>query len=263
LKKSDDLVNFDTMEISFKDKVVVITGGTRGIGKSISLKFAEEGANLVINFLRNVQEAEKTKKDIENRGRVCELVRGNIAEPETAEKIREIVQSKFGKADIIVLNAASGVLKEFHQTDLKHFRWTLEINVFGQINLVKTLLDLIPEGGKIIGISSLGGVRAIPYYTLVGASKGALESALRHIAAELSPKKINVNIVSAGVVETGALRFFPNRDELIQESKRRTPLGRLVTPDDVANVVLLLASPLADMIQGQTIVVDGGYSILA
>jgi enoyl-[acyl-carrier protein] reductase III len=251
------------MEISFKDKVVVITGGTRGIGKSISLKFAEEGANLVINFLRNVQEAEKTKKDIENRGGVCELVRGNIAEPETAEKIREIVQSKFGKADIIVLNAASGVLKEFHQTDLKHFRWTLEINVFGQINLVKTLLDLIPEGGKIIGISSLGGVRAIPYYTLVGASKGALESALRHIAVELSSKKINVNIVSAGVVETGALRFFPNRDELIQESKRRTPLGRLVTPDDVANVVLLLASPLADMIQGQTIVVDGGYSILA
>jgi enoyl-[acyl-carrier protein] reductase III len=251
------------MEISFKDKVVVITGGTRGIGKSISLKFAEEGANLVINFLRNVQEAEKTKKDIENRGGVCELVRGNIAEPETAEKIREIVQSKFGKADIIVLNAASGVLKEFHQTDLKHFRWTLEINVFGQINLVKTLLDLIPEGGKIIGISSLGGVRAIPYYTLVGASKGALESALRHIAVELSSKKINVNIVSAGVVETGALRFFPNRDELIQESKRRTPLGRLVTPDDVANVVLFLASPLADMIQGQTIVVDGGYSILA
>jgi len=86
---------------------------------------------------------------------------------------------------------------------------------------------------------------------------------LRHIAVELSPKKINVNIVSAGVVETGALRFFPNRDELIQESKRRTPLGRLVTPDDVANVVLFLASPLADMIQGQTIVVDGGYSILA
>jgi len=263
LKKPDDLVNFDTMEISFKDKVVVITGGTRGIGKSISLKFAEEGANLVINFLRNVQEAEKTKKDIENMGRVCELVRGNIAEPETAEKIREIVQSKFGKADIIVLNAASGVLREFNQTDLKHFRWTLEINVFGQINLVKTLLDLIPEGGKIIGISSLGGVRAIPFYTLVGASKGALESALRHIAVELSPKKINVNIVSAGVVETGALRFFPNRDELIQESKRRTPLGRLVTPDDVANVVLFLASPLADMIQGQTIVVDGGYSILA
>jgi len=154
-------------------------------------------------------------------------------------------------------------LKEFHQTDLKHFRWTLEINVFGQINLVKTLLDLIPEGGKVIGISSLGGVRAIPYYTLVGASKGALESALRHIAVELSPKKINVNIVSAGVVETGALRFFPNKDQLIQESKRRTPLGRLVTPDDVANVVLLLASPLSDMIQGQTIFVDGGYSILA
>ena len=252
------------MEISFSGKVVVITGGSRGIGKSISLAFAREGADIIINFLRNQKAADETAEEIRKFGVRCSLVKGNIAEPETSEKIKQEVEKNYGgRVDIVVLNAASGVLRKFWELDLKHFRWTLEINVFGQMYLVRTLLPFMREGGKIIGITSLGGKRAIPFYSLVGASKGALESMLRHMALELGEKKINVNIVSAGVVETGALRFFPNRDELVQESKRRTPLGRLVEPDDVAKVVLFLASPLAAMVHGETITVDGGYSIVA
>lgn len=252
------------MEINFSGKVVVITGGSRGIGRSISLAFAREGADIIINFLRNQKSADETAEEIRKFGVRCSLIKGNIAEPGTSEKIKEEVEKNYGgRVDIVVLNAASGVLRKFWELDLKHFRWTLEINVFGQMYLVRTLLPFMKEGGKIIGITSLGGKRAIPFYSLVGASKGALESMLRHMALELGEKKINVNIVSAGVVETGALRFFPNRDELIQESKRRTPLGRLVEPDDVAKVVLFLASPLADMIHGETITVDGGYSIVA
>ncbi len=251
------------MELNFKDKVVVITGGTRGIGRAISISFAKEGAKLIVNFLRNVESAKILKEEVEKLGGFCELVKGNIAEPETSGKIRKVIEEKFNGVDIIVLNAASGILRRFWEMDLKHFRWTLEINVFGQIYLVKSLVDLIREGGKVIGISSLGAQRAIPFYTLVGASKGAIESALRHLALELSPKKINVNIVSAGVVETDALKFFPNKDQLVEESRRRTPLMRLVEPEDVAKVVLFLSSSMADMIQGQTIVVDGGYSIVA
>ena len=251
------------VEISLEGKVAVITGGSRGIGKAISLKLAKAGADICINFLRNVSKADETKSEIEKIGRKCILVKGNIAEPETAKKIRQEIEKNWSKVDIVVLNAASGVLRPFWETELKHFRWTLEINAFGQMNLVRELLDLIPEGGKIIAISSLGAVRAIPNYTLVGASKGALESIARHMALELSKRKINVNVVEAGVVETDALRWFPNRDEIINESKRRTPLGRLVEPEDVANVVLFLSSPLANMIQGQVIVVDGGYSIVA
>lgn len=251
------------MTIDLSGKVALITGGGRGIGKAISIELARSGADIIINFLRNVQAAEETKKEIESFGRRCELIKGNIAETETALKAKKLIEEKFGKVDILILNAASGVLRKFWEMDLKHFRWTFEINVFGQINLLKEILPLMKEGAKVVGISSLGATRAIPYYTFVGASKGAFESALRHIAVELSPRKINVNIVEAGVVETDALKFFPNKQELIAESQRRTPLGKLVSPEDVAKVVLFLSSDLSDMIQGQTIVVDGGYSILA
>ncbi len=251
------------MEIRFDGKVVVITGGTRGVGRAITLAFAREGASVIVNYLRNEESARSTQDEVRSLGAVCHLVRGNIAEPETSMKIREVAEKEFGKVDIVVLNAASGVLRHFWDTELKHFRWTFEINVFGHLFLVKELLPLMGEGGKIIGLSSLGSRRAIPFYSLVGASKGAFESLLRHMALELSSKKINVNIVSAGVVETGALRFFPNKDELVSESKRRTPLGKLVTPEDVACVVLFLASPFANMINGETINVDGGYSIVA
>lgn len=251
------------MVIDLSGKVAVITGGGRGIGRAISITLAKSGSDVIINFLRNVQAADETKRAIESLGRRCELVKGNISEPETAKRIKEIVEAKFGRVDILILNAASGALRRFWEMDIKHFRWTFEINVFGQINLVKELLPLMSEGSKIVGISSIGADRAVQYYTYVGASKGALESALRHLAVELSSRKINVNIVRIGVVQTDALRFFPNRDELISESERRTPMGRLVSPYDVANVVLFLCSNLSDMIQGQTIVVDGGYSILA
>jgi len=119
------------------------------------------------------------------------------------------------------------------------------------------------NGGKIIGISSLGSVRAIPNYTLVGASKAALESIVRHLALELAPRKINVNALSAGVVDTDALKHFSNREQLLENSQKRTPAGRLVEPADVAKVALFLCSDLAEMIHGQTIIVDGGYSIVA
>jgi enoyl-[acyl-carrier protein] reductase III len=112
-------------------------------------------------------------------------------------------------------------------------------------------------------VSSLGAVRAIPDYSAVGASKAALESLVRHMAVELAPRGINVNAVSAGVVETDALKHFPNRDLILENSRQRTPAGRLTSPEDVAKVVYFLCTSLADMIHGQTLVVDGGYSIVA
>ena len=121
----------------------------------------------------------------------------------------------------------------------------------------------MPEGSSIIGISSLGSTRVMENYVLVGTSKAALESLVRYLAVELAPRGIRVNAVSGGVVETGALEHFPNKDDMLRAAENRTPAGRMVTPDDIAGAVVFLASPEADMIRGQTLIVDGGFSLLA
>jgi enoyl-[acyl-carrier protein] reductase III len=119
------------------------------------------------------------------------------------------------------------------------------------------------NGSSIIGISSLGSTRVLDNYVLVGTSKAALESVVRHLAVELAPRGIRVNAVSAGVVETEALDFFPNREEMVRAGLERTPAGRLVEPEDIAGAVAYLCSPDADMVRGHTLIVDGGYSLLA
>jgi enoyl-[acyl-carrier protein] reductase III len=147
---------------------------------------------------------------------------------------------------------------------LHHFHWTMDINAAALLPLVQHMLHMPATGPRsVVAVSSLGAIRAIPNYTAVGASKAALESMVRHLAAELAPQGLRINAVSAGTVDTDALKHFPNREQLLQESARRTPAGRLITPQDVANVVVFLCSEHASMIHGQTIVVDGGYSILA
>ena len=143
----------------------------------------------------------------------------------------------------------------------RHWNWAMNINARALLTLAQYGTPLMKEGGRIIGVSSLGAIRAIENYTTVGASKAALESLVRHLAIELGPKKINVNTVSAGAVDTDALKKFPNRDLILSTALERTPMGRLTTPDDVADVTLFLCSQFATMIQGQVITVDGGYAI--
>jgi enoyl-[acyl-carrier protein] reductase III len=121
----------------------------------------------------------------------------------------------------------------------------------------------MPEGSSIIGISSLGSTHVLENYVLVGTSKAALESLVRYLAVELAPRGIRVNAVSGGVVETGALEYFPNKEEMIRSAEQRTPAGRMVQPNDIAGAVTFLCSDDADMIRGQTVIVDGGYSLLA
>jgi enoyl-[acyl-carrier protein] reductase III len=118
-------------------------------------------------------------------------------------------------------------------------------------------------GSSIVAVSSLGSTRVLENYVLVGTSKAALESVVRYLAVELAPRRIRVNAVSAGVVETEALDHFPNREQMLRTAHERTPAGRLVEPEDVAGVVAYLCSPDAEMVRGHTLIVDGGYSLLA
>lgn len=248
----------------FKDKVVFITGGTRGIGRAMALRFSELGAQVVLNYLRNRKAAQETQELIEAAGgKAPVLLRGNIGDDAKRQKVIDELQERCSHLDVLISNAASGVLKPSAELTRKHLDWTMEINAYALLFLTQALVPMMSAGGKIVAVSSLGSTRAFPFYTSVGASKAALESMVRHLSVELAPQGININTLSAGVVDTEALSHFPNREELLKKSREMTPAGRLTTPEDVADVALFLCSPLAQMIHGQTVTVDGGYSVLA
>ncbi len=249
--------------MKFAKQVAFITGGSRGIGRAIAVRLAQAGADIAINYLRNRKAAEETAQAIEEAGSHCLLLKGNVAEVEKQPAMFEEIAKHYGRLDILISNAASGVIKPGLELTYRHWEWTLGINAGAFLPLVQNSVKLMEHGGKIVAVSSLGATRALPQYAAVGASKAALESLVRHLAVELAPRNINVNVLSAGVVDTDALSHFPHRDEILKNSLHRTPAGRLVTPDDVADVALFLCSPMAKMIHGQTITVDGGYSIIA
>jgi enoyl-[acyl-carrier protein] reductase III len=246
--------------MTFEGKSVLVTGGSRGIGKAISLRFAEQGASrIAISYLRNDRAAEDTAEEVREHGAEVVLLRGNLGDPGKTKSLL----AQAGALDVIVSNAATGVIRPFEELDEKHWDWTLNANARALFTLAREAAPNMAPGSSIIAISSLGSDRVLENYMLVGVSKATLEALSRYLSVELAPRGIRVNAVSAGLVETGALDYFPNRDEMLGFYKERTPAGRLVEPNDVANVVCFLAGPAAEMIRGQTVVVDGGYSVLA
>lgn len=250
--------------LDLSGKVALITGGTRGIGQAIALRLAQQGCQVVLNYLRNRQAAEATADQIEALGLPRPLlIKANVGDPDKVKTLFESFAQQHSQLDFLISNAASGVLKPALELSKRHLEWSLEINAYALLFLAQAALPLMPSGSRILAVSSAGATRSIPNYAAVGASKAALESLVRHLSVELAPRGIGVNTISAGVVDTEALKHFANREELLSDSEQRTPIGRLVTPADVADVALFLCSPLAQMIQGQTLVVDGGLSILA
>jgi len=247
----------------FRGKVALVTGSSRGIGRAIALKLADNGADLIVNYVRHRSDAEQTAGQIRERGVRCLVIKANVAEDRDVQAMFEQIGREYGRLDFLVSNAASGVLKSALELSGRHWNWAMDINARALLTLTQNAMLCMTEGGRIIAVSSLGAVRAIENYAAVGASKAAMESLVRHLAVELGPRGIRVNVISAGAVDTEALKRFPNRAEILDITREKTPLGRLTTPDDVADVALFLCSDLATMIQGQTVVVDGGYSIRA
>ena len=235
---------------------VLVTGGSRGIGRAIALRFARDGASRVaIGYLRNDTAAEATAEELLAVGAEPVLVRGNVTSSRVLDEVAAL-----GPLDVLVHNAASGVVRDALDTEEKHWDWTLGANARALLALAQAAAPDMPAGSSIVGISSLGSSRVMSGYTLVGVSKAALEALVRYLAVELAPRGIRVNAVSAGVVETGALEHFPNRDEMLAFG-RANPAGRLVEPEDVAAAVAFLCSPDAEMIRGHVLVVDGGFSL--
>lgn len=252
------------MDLKLRGKRALVTGSSRGIGRAIALSLADFKVDVAINYLRNRARAEETAEEIRSRGVQCLLVKGNVANPDHVERLFSTIGEEWGSLDIVVSNAASGVLKSARELTLHHFDWSMHINAAALLPITQNFLTMHSKDEKVlVAVSSLGAIRAIPNYTAVGASKAALESMVRHLAAELAPEGMRINAVSAGTVDTDALLHFPNREELLEAARERTPAGQLISPQDVANTVVYLCTEYASMIHGQVIVVDGGYSILA
>jgi enoyl-[acyl-carrier protein] reductase III len=242
-------------------RVALITGAARGIGRAVALKLAAAGCDVIANYYNSHEEAEAVCAEIRNMGRRAVAIKASVGLPESVDELFAELKKHFDRVDILVSNAASGVLRPTMEMTLKHWRWCMETNAFALTLLAQRAVPMMPSGGRIVALSSLGALRAMPHYGFIGASKAALESLVRSLAQELGPRGIRVNAVSAGVVDTDALQHFPNREALLASFAQRTPAGPVLTPQDVAGAVYLLCLPEADMINGHTLFVDGGFAI--
>lgn len=245
-------------------KVAVVTGSSRGIGKAIALRLAKEGYNIVVNYARSKEAALQTASEIEALGRKALVVKANVGKVEKIQEMFAQIDEAFGRVDVLINNAASGVLRPAMELEEAHWDWTMDINSKALLFCAQEAAKRMEKvgGGKIVSISSLGSIRYLENYTAVGVSKAAVESLTRYLAVELAAKNISVNAVSGGAVDTDALKHFPNREELLADAVAKTPAGRMVEPEDIVNAVLFLLSDQAEMIRGQTIIVDGGRSLL-
>jgi enoyl-[acyl-carrier protein] reductase III len=246
------------------EKVAVVTGSSRGIGKEIALRLAKEGYHIVVNYARSKEAALQTAREIEALGQKALVVKANVGKVEKIKEMFAQIDDAFGRVDVLINNAASGVLRPAMELEESHWDWTMDINSKALLFCAQEAAKRMEKvgGGKIVSISSLGSIRYLENYTAVGVSKAALESLTRYLAVELAAKNISVNAVSGGAVDTDALKHFPNREELLADAVAKTPAGRMVEAKDIVHAVMFLLSEQAEMIRGQTIIVDGGRSLL-
>lgn len=251
----------------FEGKVALVTGSGRGIGKTIALRLAAEGADVVLNYFRNREPAEQAAAEIAALGHRVHTVRADVGSPADVERLVDSAAEALGGLDILVHNAASGYNRPVLEQRVKGWDWTLNINARAALFLAQRAAPLMQArgGGAIVNISSIGSQRVLPDYVVVGASKAALEAVTRYLAVELAPLGIVVNAISAGIVRTDALQHFPGMREHFEErfeyARTHTPAGRILSPEDVAGVVTFLCSSDASMIRGQTILIDGGAAL--
>jgi enoyl-[acyl-carrier protein] reductase III len=250
----------------FKDKIVLITGSGRGVGRALALHYAHLGADVFVNFFRNRLPAQATVDEIHSLGRRAWLIKADIGDIDDLDRMFDQIDAQAGGLDFLICNAASGYNRPVLQQKPKGWDWTMNINARSALFAAQRAVPLMRPrgGGAIVAISSPGSLRVLPDYAVVGASKAALEAVVRYLAVELAPMNIVVNAVSPGMILTDALRHFAavqSDEDIIERAVQHAPAGRLVTAEDIAYVVAFLCSPQASMIRGQVILVDGGYTL--
>jgi NAD(P)-dependent dehydrogenase (short-subunit alcohol dehydrogenase family)/3-oxoacyl-(acyl-carrier-protein) synthase len=246
----------------FQDKVVLVTGSGRGLGRKISLLFAARGAHVIINHLHSAETAAGTAAEITAAGGSAEIMRASVAKPDQVERMLAEVGRRHGRLDVLVNNAARGEFAPMDTVSDEGWSRILQTNLHGARWCARAALPLLARGGgAIINVSSVGSVRALETYAAIGASKAALEALTRYQAAEYAPQGVRVNAVSAPPIDNRVVGLFPDAERLRAALIAATPGGRLTTEEDLARGVLLLASEDAAWITGHTLIVDGGLSI--
>ncbi|MBI1746453.1 MAG: SDR family oxidoreductase [Acidobacteria bacterium] len=251
--------------INLKGKTALITGASRGIGRACALRLAEAGCDIAFTYLNSPRNAREVADEVAHFGRQALAIKADVSQPSDIETTVRITGEEFGRLDVLISNAAGGGFRPVLDTTLPNFDYAMHINVRALILLAQYAapwLEKATDRGKIITMSSMGGSRAIPLYGLIGAAKGAIESLTRHLALELGPRGINVNCICAGMVDTGALSHLPNKEDILRMRRQKSLVGDIdLKPEHVADVALFLASPLANLVQGATLVIDGGTSL--
>lgn len=248
---------------SLSGKKMLVTGGTRGLGRAISLQFARAGSSILANYVRDQAAADALVKEAAQEGLQIQAVRADISGPAGIDALLASVQSTFGQLSGFVHCAASGVHRPVEELTLRHFDWTFGLNVRAFFELSRRLLPLFEPSASILAISSAGACRAVPQYALVGASKGALEAMLRHLAVELAPKGVRVNGLSPGTIHTDVWKVLSDGERRLGDAAKKSPLGRLASLEEVAQAAQFLCSDAASGVVGHTLVVDGGTGVVA
>lgn len=247
--------------MNFKDKIVLVTGSSRGIGRSIAVRFAKAGATVIINFKNNKSEAEAITEIIANYENTCMCIQADVSKEKDVKRMIDTIIEKYGRIDILVNNAGIAIDNDFQNRHVKDWQETLNTNLIGVFLTSKYAGKhmLKNQYGKIINIASTNGIDTIyPYSIDYDASKAGLINMTKNLAIEFAPF-INVNAVAPGWVDTGM------NDDLsksyLKSEMEKTLLKRFAEPEEIANVVLFLASDMARYIDGETIRVDGGLKI--
>ena len=244
-------------------KVALVTGAARGFGHAAAIRLAAEGASVIVNYRRSKSDAQSVVDEIKSAGGYAIPIRADVGDDEALDRMFETIRSEFGHLDILVANAAFGIPGNMMESTKRYWDLTMSSSAWSLISLAQRSVPLMRDGwGRIISITSEGGSKVLDCYGLMGAAKGALESITRTLAVELAPKGILVNGILAGAADTKSLRSLPCAEELINKATTQTPVGRMLQPEDVADVIAFLASNQSRMICGQFIQVDGGLGIL-
>jgi len=255
----DQMMNGDPFSLAGKRMLVV--GGSRGIGRAIALRLATAGADVLVNYVRDDEAAGQVVNTATSAGLSVAAVRADVSADKGRELLVQAVAERFPDLSALVFAAATGIHRPYEQLTGRHFDFTYGLNVRAFLLLVQAFVPRMSKGGAIVALSSEGAVHAMPQYGLVGSSKAALESLCRHLAVELAPRNIGVNVLSPGTVETDAWKVLPDAERRLAAATQRTPRGRLTTPDEVGYAAHFLVSDAAAAIAGHTLVIDGGARI--